>query len=166
MNEEILDLVNEKDEIVGTMSRTEVFRKDIHNVRVINCFIKNSKGELWVPMRHSNKTNWPDSLGISCGGFVTSGENYDDAFKREMLEELNIDITKVTYTVLGKADPKNDAIGAFSKVYEIIQDTAPNYNKEDFQSYEWILPSDLAQKIKAGQKSQTDLLPLVTKFYL
>ena len=47
--EEILDLVNENDEIIGNMPRSEVYAKNLNNFRVINCFIKNKEGKLWIP---------------------------------------------------------------------------------------------------------------------
>lgn len=47
--EEILDVVNENDEVIGNMPRSEVCEKRLNNFRVINCFIKNNAGKLWTP---------------------------------------------------------------------------------------------------------------------
>lgn len=165
--DEILDLVNDNDEIIGALERDEVYRSNLNNFRVINCFIKNNEGKLWIPLRQHNKRMFPNCLDVSCGGHVSSGESYLDAFKKEMQEELNIDIDTKQYKVLGKCNPKADNVSAFMTVYEITQDIAPEYNPVDFQSYEWINPEDLVKEIESGtRKSKDDLPKLVRKFYL
>jgi isopentenyl-diphosphate delta-isomerase len=164
--DEILDLVNDSDEVIDSMERGEVYKRGLSNFRGINCFIINSKGELWIPLRQHNKRIFPNSLDVSCGGHVSSGETSKEAFKKEMQEELNINIDTVKYKVLGKCNPKDDNVSAFMTVYELVQDVAPEYNKDDFQSYEWITPKDLLQKIQAGAQSKGDLPKLVKKFYL
>jgi hypothetical protein len=44
--DEILDLVNEDDVVVGSLPRGEVYEKGLNNFRVINCFVKNKEGLL------------------------------------------------------------------------------------------------------------------------
>jgi isopentenyldiphosphate isomerase len=163
--EEILDLVNENDEVIGTMPRSEVHSQGLHNYRVINCFIKNSEGKLWTPRRQPTKRLFPNGLDFSCGGHVSSGETYLDAFAKEMSEELNIDITKVTYKELGFCSPLKDGVSSFMRVYEITSDTVPDYNPEDFSSYEWLYPEEVLQKIEQGEKTKGDLSKLIRKFY-
>ena len=165
-SDEILDLVDNDDNIVGQMERGEVYRNNLNNFRVINCFIKNTKGELWIPLRQHNKRMFPNSLDVSCGGHVSSGESYEDAFRKEMAEELNINIDSVKYRILGTCNPKDDQVSAFMTVYELTQNKEPNYNPDDFQSYEWILPTQLVIKIDGSVKSKNDLIKLVKKFYL
>ena len=38
LSEEILDLVNEHDEVIGQLSRAEVYRRRLANFRVVNTF--------------------------------------------------------------------------------------------------------------------------------
>jgi isopentenyl-diphosphate delta-isomerase len=164
--DELLDLVNEHDEIVGVMERGEVYASGFSNFRVINCFIKNKQGQIWTPVRQSNKRIFPNALDMSCGGHVSSGETYLEAFKKEMMEELNIDIEKVGYKILGKCTPHQDNVSAFMEVYELVSDEAPNYNPKDFQGYEWLYPEEVLKKIENGTASKEDLPKLITKFYL
>lgn len=163
--EEILDLVNEKDEIIGSMPRSEVYAKNLNNFRVINCFIKNSEGKLWVPRRQANKRLFPNALDVSCGGHVSSGETYEVAFAKEMSEELNINISKTTYKILGTMTPK-DGASAFMTVYEIESDVVPNYNPDDFISYEWLTPEEVMGKLADGDISKDDLPKILKRFYL
>ena len=54
-HDELLDLVDENDHVIGVMRRSEVYGKKLRNIRVINAFIVNSKGELWIPRRTAHK---------------------------------------------------------------------------------------------------------------
>jgi isopentenyldiphosphate isomerase len=108
--EEILDLVNENDEVIGSMERSEVYVRGLSNFRVINVFLKNSDGKLFVPRRQLTKRLFPGALDVSCGGHVSSGETYLEACTKELGEELNIDFTKVSYRILGTMNPHHDEV--------------------------------------------------------
>ena len=164
--EEILDLVNEQDEVIGNMPRSEVHAKRLHNHRFINCFIKNSEGRLWIPRRQKNKKLFPSALDFSVGGHVSSGETYEEAFIREAMEELNLDVTKIPYKILGKLNKPNDGVSAFMIVYEIESNDVPNYNKEDFTEYYWLTPQEILERLDSGDISKEDLPRLLKKFYI
>lgn len=162
----MLDLVNQNDEIIGTMPRSGVYEKGLNNYRTINCFIKNSEGKLWTPRRQPNKRLFPNGLDFSCGGHVSSGETYLEAFAKEMSEELNIDITKTPYKELGSCTPGKDGVSSFMHVYEILSDIVPDYSTTDFSGYEWLYPKEIIQKIVEGDKTKEDLPKLIRKFYI
>jgi isopentenyl-diphosphate delta-isomerase len=133
--DEYLDLVDENDNVVGKKKRSEVYAENLSNFRVVNAFIVNSKGEIWIPRRAANKRIFPLCLDMSMGGHVESGENYEDTLQRETEEELNIDTDKVTVRLLGHLTPQKDGVSAYMNVYEIKMDEVPNYNKSDFVEY-------------------------------
>ncbi len=164
--EEILDLVNENDEVIGTISRSEMYAQQLHTIRVVNCFIKNSEGKLWIPRRTPTKKSFPSALDFSVGGHVSSGETYEEAFKKEAWEELAIDITKTNYKIVGTMNPHTDAVGAFMTVYEIESDIVPEYNHEDFTEYFWLTPEEILTKLENGDTSKSDLPPVLKKYYL
>lgn len=163
--EEILDLVNEDDEVIGNIPRNEAYEKGLHNFRVINCFIKNKDGKLWIPRRQNNKRLFPSALDVSVGGHVSSGETYEEGFIKEAQEELNLDVTKIPYKVLGRLNHKNDGVSASMMVYEIESDDVPNYNKEDFTEYYWLTPQEIFQRLVSGDISKEDLPKLLNIFY-
>jgi NADH pyrophosphatase NudC (nudix superfamily) len=103
---------------------------------------------------------------MSCGGHVSSGETYEEAFRKEMSEELSINIDKTPYKILGKCSPEKDRTSAFMTVYELELDESPDYNQSDFQSYEWLSPKEVIDKIESGVRAKGDLGKLVKKFYL
>ena len=164
-NDEYLDLVDEHDVVIGKKLRSEVYAEHLSNFRVINAFVVNSKGELWIPRRGPNKRIYPLCLDMSVGGHVESGEDYEQAFRRETEEELNIAIDQVLWHKLGHLTPHQDAVSAFMDVYEIKSDKVPDFNRDDFVDFSWLTPDNLIALLEAGEKSKSDLMKLVRIFY-
>ncbi len=171
---EILDLVDEKDEVVGAIERELIYEKGLVNLRneegvsfrVIDAFIKNTEGKLFIPRRHPDKRLFPLRLDVSVGGHVTSGDSYDETFAKESQEELNLDISSVSFRILGKMSPFTDGVSAFTTVYEIESDETPNYNPEDFIEHFWLTSFELMVRIEGGDLGKGNLPKIVKKFYL
>lgn len=163
--EEYLDLVDSQDNVIGKKLRPEVYAEHLSNFRVINAFLVNSKGELWIPRRAADKRIFPLCLDMSVGGHVESGESYDETFRRETSEELNIDVDQVSHRLLGKLTPDADNVSAYMQVYEIALDEAPRYNPADFIEYFWLTPTEALKRISEGEKAKGDLPTLIKKFY-
>jgi isopentenyl-diphosphate delta-isomerase len=163
--DELLDLVDENDNVIDKKRRSEIYAQNLANFRVVNAFIINSKGEIWIPRRAANKRIFPLCLDMSMGGHVESGETYEDTLKRETQEELNIDIDQVDARLLGHLSPQKDGVSANMNVYEIKMDEVPNYNKNDFVECFWLTPRALCEKIANGEKTKGDLPKLVKIFY-
>lgn len=164
-NDEWLDLVDEEDNVIGKKLRSAVYAEGLSNFRVVNAFIVNAQGELWIPRRGPHKKIFPNALDMSMGGHVESGESYDESFRRETAEELNIDIDRVTWKFLDKLTPHGDGVSAFMKVYAIEQDDAPAYNPDDFTGAEWLSPAALRARIAAGEATKGDLPKILERFY-
>jgi len=162
---EYLDIVDPEDKVIGKLRRSEIYSKELSNFRVVSVFIRNKKGKLWIPRRAANKRLFPLCLDCSATGHVESGEDYDCALKREVLEELNIDISTISYTLIGKLTPYEHGISSFQKVYEILMDDTPDYNRSDFVESFWLTPMELINKLKSEGKSKDDLPKLIEIFY-
>ena len=110
MMDEYLDLVNIQDEIIGKKLRSTVYAEGLSNFRVVNAFLVNPQGQLWIPRRSLNKRLFPGGLDVSMGGHVESGETYEEAFKRELDEELNMKADEISWQHLGYLTPQ-DGVG-------------------------------------------------------
>lgn len=164
-HDELLDLVNEHDEVIGVMPRSEVYAKGLSNFRASNGFIRNREGKLWIPRRVATKKLFPLGLDMSVAGHVSSGETYDESFAREAFEELGIDVNTLPVRVLGFMSPHEHGTAAFIKAYEIQMDEAPNFNKEDFVEAYWLTPREILDRLAQGETSKEDLPRMIRHFY-
>jgi len=162
---EMLDLVNEHDEVVGSIDRDEAYAQCLTNFRVINAFLRNDKGEIFIPRRQMHKRLFPGALDVSCGGHVSSGETYLEAFAKEVREELNLNVLTLPYKILGKLTPKN-GVHAYMTVYEIITNETPVYNPIDFSEHYWLQPQAVLDRLETGDTAKSDLPILLKHFYL
>ena len=162
---EYLDLVNDDDQVVGREDRAVIYSQKLSNYRVVNAFIVNSQGQFWIPRRTAHKRIFPLCLDFSVGGHVESGESYDESFRRETFEELNIDVDKVGFRLLGHLTPAKDGVSSFMNIYELKGEVAPDYNPNDFIGAEWLTPVELLDRIVRGEKVKDDLEKVIKSFY-
>lgn len=158
---ELLYLVDEHDNVIGSHFRDSESYLKKRNFRVVNAFIQNSKGELWIPRRAAHKKLFPLALDVSIGGHVTYGESYEEALLKEAAEEVNLDLNKLAFEEIAYLNPHEYDLSAFMKVYLIKSDDAPNYNPEDFIEYYWLTPGELIRKIEDGDSGKSDLVKLI-----
>lgn len=166
MNDELLDLVNEQDQVVEQMLRSEVYGQKKCNFRVVNAFIVNDKEQLWIPRRTSSKRIFPLCLDASMGGHVMAGESYQSAFERELYEELGIQADQFEYEMIGSLNPYEHQTSAFMKVYVIKSQKVPEYNQQDFCEYFWMTPQELISRLSCGDKSKGDLPKIIEQFFI
>ena len=88
--EEIFDVVDEFDVVIGRASRREVHARRLWH-RAVHVFLFNGSGEFLLQMRSANKDEYPLTYTSSCSGHVDCGETYDEAVARELGEELGLD---------------------------------------------------------------------------
>ena len=92
---EWFDVVDEKDKVIGKATRDECHSNPKLMHRVVYILIFNSKGELLLQKRSMKKDMSPGKWTSSASGHVDSGDNYTDAAKRELKEELGIELELV-----------------------------------------------------------------------
>ena len=160
--EEWLDLVDEHDRVVGRVERAKAWPSRLP-VRVVNAFLVNSRGGLWIPRRTLTKRQFPECLDLSMGGHVGAGETYEAAFRREVREELNLDMDTLPWREIAALSPFETALSTFMRVYEIRSDDAPAFNPDDFSGAEWLTPRQLLTRVAGGEVSKGDLAELVRR---
>jgi len=87
MSEEIFDVVNERDEVIGRAPRREVHARGLLH-RAVHVLVFNARGELFLQKRSKTKDREPSRWGASASGHVDCGEEYDKTVVRELGEEL------------------------------------------------------------------------------
>jgi isopentenyldiphosphate isomerase len=89
MSEEIFDVVNEQDEVVGKRPRSEVHRLGLMH-RAVHVLVFNARGEVFLQKRSMSKDRQPGLWDSSASGHLDSGEAYDACAIRELREEIGL----------------------------------------------------------------------------
>ncbi len=128
--DEMLDVVNERDEVVGRAPRREVHARGLLH-RAVHLFVFNSRGGLFVQKRSMNKDRNAGKYDSSAAGHVDSGEDYDTAAAREVREELNLD-TPLRRILKVAACEETDWEHVW--LYECHTDDPIRFNTEEIES--------------------------------
>jgi isopentenyldiphosphate isomerase len=164
--EEMLDLVNENDEVTGSLSRKEIYEQGLRNYRVIHAFIVNDAGQLWIPRRTATKKLYPGGLDYSIAGHVESGETYEEGLIKEAREEVTLDLNSIPYKEIGRFNPHTHAVHCFQRVYEVQSNDAPDYNRDDFSGFEWLSPREVINRYIEGEIGKEDIPEVIRMCYL
>ena len=97
--EEVVE-VDDKDRFIRWVLRSEVHEKRLIH-RSVHAFVRNSKGQILIQLRHREKDTYPLHWDVSCSGHVEkvdhpeqdpdrAREASDSAIRRELEEELGV----------------------------------------------------------------------------
>ncbi|MFF9818871.1 NUDIX hydrolase [Streptomyces sp. NPDC014006] len=87
--DEILDIVDENDQVVGRSPRGEAYARGLRH-RCVFIQARDADGRVFVHRRTPTKLVFPSRYDMFVGGVVGAGESYDDAALREAEEELGV----------------------------------------------------------------------------
>jgi len=91
MPEEIFDVVNDRDEVIGRKPRSEIHRLKLRH-RAVHVLVFNSRGELFLQKRSMKKDCFPGAWDSSASGHLDSGETYGACAVRELREEIGLEL--------------------------------------------------------------------------
>ncbi|SEQ83452.1 Isopentenyldiphosphate isomerase [Streptomyces sp. yr375] len=87
--DEILDIVDENDRVVGQAPRGRAYAEGLRH-RCVFIQARDAEGRIFVHRRTPTKLVFPSLYDMFVGGVVGAGESYDDAARREAEEELGV----------------------------------------------------------------------------
>jgi isopentenyldiphosphate isomerase len=87
--DEVLDIVDERDRVVGRATRAEAYAKRLRH-RCAFVLVHDDQGRIFVHRRTAEKLVFPSRYDMFVGGTVLAGESYDEAAHREAEEELGV----------------------------------------------------------------------------
>jgi isopentenyldiphosphate isomerase len=90
MPDHIVDIVNEKDEVIGQAMKSEKAEKGFIS-RVAAVILADSRGKIILAKRSEKKKYSPGLWDLAAVGSVMAGETYEASARRELKEELGIE---------------------------------------------------------------------------
>lgn len=93
--DEIFDVVDESDQVIDSLPRDEVHARDLRH-RAIHVMIFNDAGEIFLQKRSIWKDRNPCSWDSATAGHVDAGESYEKAARRELMEEIGVEVGALT----------------------------------------------------------------------
>jgi isopentenyldiphosphate isomerase len=166
--DEILDVVDEQDRVIGQKPRSELYAAGQKNFRVVNAFIEDARGLILIPRRSQERKMFPGALDTSVGGHVLAGEDYLDALVRETREECGLDLLgpDASYRLVKKLSPYESPVSAFMHFYLIQSRVEPQLCDREFSGFEWTDPEILITRLKPGREKWKDDLPALVHVLL
>lgn len=170
MSDDIFDIVDSADRVVGSAPRSQVHARGLmhrasHVLMFKGC---GSDRMILLQKRSANKDSYPNIYTTSCSGHVDSGEDYDIAVVREMREEtgLSVDISRLEK--IGKISPCEDTGHEFTFVYEMECDGSEKFSPppDEVASLDWVKVSDFERQIAENPRNFTPSFLCVYRFYL
>ena len=154
---EIFDIVDADDRVVGQATRAEVHARKLFH-RAVHILIFTPSGTLILQRRSLTKDTCPGLLSSSCAGHVDAGESYGFAALRELEEELGINAQAEKHLeFVGMQKPSAENGFEFVRIYALRHFTGTlRPNTAEIDVLELFSPDSLA---KAMRETPEDFAP-------
>jgi|TARA_B110001454_G_scaffold203607_1_gene211660 isopentenyl-diphosphate delta-isomerase len=160
--EELVVLVDEKDNQVGLMPKMEAHEKAVLH-RAFSVFIFNSEGKLMLQQRAADKYHSPLLWTNTCCSHQREGETNLEAGKRRLEEEMGFttDLKEVFWFVYKAPFENGLTEHELDHVMVGYYEEAPKINKEEVASYKWMTLIDVKKSIEKHPKEYTEWFKII-----
>jgi len=163
--EELVDIVNERDEVIGNASKAEAHEKGLLH-RTVIAEVIDSKGNFTLVKQAADRQD-PGQYVSPVGGHVKSGETEDSALLREAAEEFGLtdpfpfrQVGKVIFNRRVRGKTENH----YFILYEIMSDKDPVLNEESVGSAKFS-KSEIRKQLAENPKKFGDAYHFVVKCF-
>ena len=146
MNDEIFDIVNDNDEVIGRLPRYQVHRDGLKH-RAVHVLVFNARGEIFLQKRSRKKDCFPGAWDSSASGHLDSGEDYDECAVRELREELGL-VIDAPPRRLFKIAACPETGQEFVWVYRLESEGPFTLHPEEIDCGGWFAPAHVSDWVK------------------
>ena len=161
MKEEIFDIVDDSDNIIGSASRDFVHGQGLLH-RSAHLLIFNSRDEILLQLRSESKDSFPGRWDSSVSGHVDSGESYDECIVRETREEIGLEISGVPERLF-KIDACEETSQEFCWVYRKFSEGPFSPDIDEVADLAWFSKEEVARQLKENPEGFSPAFCLVWK---
>jgi isopentenyldiphosphate isomerase len=134
-DDELLPVVDDLDQVIGTRTRKEVHALGLKH-RAVHLVVWNGRGEILLQRRSMRKDSHPGWWDISMGGHVDPGETYEQAATREVGEELGL--INVTFEEVARRDPTPASGWEFVRIYSCPHEGPFRPKPDEIDELRWV----------------------------
>ena len=173
MSEDIFDIVNERDEVIGRATRREVHARGLRH-RAVHVLVFNLRGEVFLQKRSMLKDTAKGKWDSSSSGHLDCGEDYDTCAVRELREEIGLDIASQTSATgaspplekLLKIDTCAETGWEFCWVYRCRSEGPFQLHPEEIETGGWFAPEKVSSWVAERPQDFASAFRLVWKSFL
>lgn len=137
--DELFDVVDEQDRVIGQLARREVHARGLRH-RAVHLLVVNAAGQIFLHKRSKMKDLFPGVWDSSAAGHVGAGEDYDGTAARELAEELNC-VPKRPPVPLLKIEARPETGQEFVWVYRVDDEGPFTLQAEEIECGDWFAPA-------------------------
>jgi isopentenyl-diphosphate delta-isomerase type 1 len=145
--DEIFDVVDEHDQVIGQEVRSEVHARGLRH-RAVHVLVFDSLGRVFLQKRSMAKDSAPGCWDSSCSGHLDAGEDYLPAARRELIEEIGLSISGLDLlTPILRAEACTETGNEFVWVYRLASEGPFVLNPAEIEHGEWFSISEVSRGI-------------------
>jgi isopentenyldiphosphate isomerase len=164
MPEEIFDIVNERDEVVGQNTRREVHARGLWH-RAVHVLVFNGRGEVFLQKRSMRKDIAAGKWDSSASGHLDSGEDYDACAVREVREEIGLRLSQPPQRLF-KVDARKETGWEFCWIYRCESEGPFVLHPDEIETGDWFAPDAVTKWVNEQPQDFASAFVLIWKMFL
>jgi 16S rRNA (adenine1518-N6/adenine1519-N6)-dimethyltransferase len=161
-------VVDEQDNPVGEFPKSEVWSKGLLH-RIVRIMIEDEEGRILLQKRSKDMETFPDCWDHSAAGHVDAGEDYDQAAKRELQEELGLSGVGLKKIVTYRTNDEFNGrkLNRFNALYKAIVPSNQRFIPQESEVSElrWFTLDEVKQLLATQPDKVTEGLKQVIEDY-
>jgi isopentenyl-diphosphate delta-isomerase len=162
--EEIVDVVDENDAVIGKATRGEVNRDPRLIHREIAVLIYDGEGRVFVQQRSQAKDVMPLVWTLSAAGHIPSGVPPDEAARMELEEELGFQ-TELRFRYKARITVPTESVFSYLYIGQIPEGAAVRLNLDEAAQGRFVSEAELDEMIAQGEAFDEYSLREMRRFF-
>lgn len=169
MADELFDLVNEKDEVIGTVWKSEAHGNINLIHREVGICIFNSQGKVLIQQRAFTKKHEPGKWKITAG-HIAAGEDPKTGMQRELEEELGIKVEMEFFNKIFNRSEEHQQSRFLYSYFGKYDGNKFTLQKKEVEQVKWVKPDEVSNqdeqgKINVGNISYSLIQEMYAKYF-
>lgn len=144
--DELFDVVDEHDRVIGQLARREVHRRKLRH-RAVHLLVVNRAGQVFLHKRSMKKDLFPGVWDSSAAGHVAAGEGYDATAVRELEEEIGCRPARPPRPLF-KIEAREETGQEFVWVYAVEDDGPFVLEADEIECGAWFSPDEIDRWVR------------------